>query len=46
MFTIIVKNRADLDNSHLTKEQAHDYIHALVNGWEINIFDIMVLEEV
>lgn len=46
MFTVIVKNRADLDNSHLTKEQTRDYIHALVNGWEINIFDIMVLEEV
>ena len=46
MFTVIVKNRADLDNSHLTEQQTRDYIHAIVRGWEINIFDIMVLEEV
>lgn len=46
MFTIIVKSRADLDNSHLTEKQARDYICALVKGWKINIFDIMVLEEI
>ena len=45
MFTVIVKNRADLDNSHLTEQQTRDYIHALVEGWGINIFNIMVLEE-
>ena len=46
MFTIIVKSNSHLDNSHLTKEQVSDYLHALVEGWGINIFDIMVLEEV
>ena len=46
MFTVIVKSRSNLDNSHLTKEQVSDYLRALVEGWGINIFDIIVLEEV
>ena len=46
MFTVIVKNRSELDNSHLTKEQVRDYLRALVEGWGINIFNIMVFEEV
>ena len=45
MFTVIVKSNSHLDNSHLTKEQVSDYLRALV-GWGVNIFDIMVLEEV
>ena len=46
MFTVIVKSNSHLDNSHLTKEQVSDYLRALVEGWGVNIFDIMVLEEV
>lgn len=46
MFTVIVKSDSRLDNSHLTKEQVRDYLHALVEGWGVNIFDIMVFEEV
>ena len=46
MFTVIVKSDSRLDNSHLTKDQVRDYLRALVEGWGINVFDIMVLEEV